>query len=66
MAGGGRITGRFGERLDPFSGEGAFHTGVDISAQYGDAVHATADGEVIEAAEQLGTAGWSSWTTASA
>src|SRR6185295_11323592 len=26
----GRITGTFGERLDPFSGEGAFHTGVDI------------------------------------
>ena len=28
----GPITGRFGERLDPFSGEGAFHTGVDISS----------------------------------
>lgn len=50
----GGITGRFGERLDPFSGEGAFHTGVDISAQYGDAVHATADGMVVEAAEHTG------------
>jgi murein DD-endopeptidase MepM/ murein hydrolase activator NlpD len=50
----GRITGRFGERLDPFSGEGAFHTGVDISSPYGDAVRATADGVIIEAAEHVG------------
>jgi len=42
----GRITGSFGERLDPFSGEGAFHTGVDISSQYGDGVRAAADGVV--------------------
>ena len=33
----GHITDSFGERLDPFSGEGAFHTGVDVSADYGDA-----------------------------
>ncbi len=42
----GHISGSFGERLDPFSGEGAFHTGVDISTQYGDPVRATADGVV--------------------
>ncbi len=30
----GRITGSFGERIDPFSGEGAFHRGVDISSDY--------------------------------
>jgi murein DD-endopeptidase MepM/ murein hydrolase activator NlpD len=42
----GRITGSFGERLDPFSGEGAFHAGVDISSQYGDGVRAAADGVV--------------------
>ena len=45
----GRITGSFGERLDPFSGEGAFHTGVDISSQYGDGVRAAADGVVTHA-----------------
>ena len=50
----GQISGRFGERLDPFSGEGAFHTGVDISSAYGEAVRATADGTVVEAAEHTG------------
>src|ERR1700736_1868746 len=40
----GHISDSFGERLDPFSGEGAFHTGVDVSSDYGAPVHATADG----------------------
>jgi len=43
----GRITASFGERLDPFSGEGEFHTGVDISSGYGDPVRATAEGVVM-------------------
>jgi len=43
----GQITGSFGERLDPFSGEGTFHAGVDISSQYGDDVRVTADGLVV-------------------
>lgn len=42
----GAITGSFGERIDPFNGEGAFHSGVDISSQYGTAVIAPADGVV--------------------
>lgn len=43
----GRLVGGFGDRVDPFSGEGAFHAGVDISADYGQTVQATADGFVI-------------------
>jgi murein DD-endopeptidase MepM/ murein hydrolase activator NlpD len=42
----GHITGSFGERIDPFSGEGAFHRGVDISAEIGTRVVAPADGVV--------------------
>jgi murein DD-endopeptidase MepM/ murein hydrolase activator NlpD len=42
----GEVTGHFGERLDPFSGEGAFHAGVDIASHYGDEVHASGDGIV--------------------
>lgn len=50
----GHITDSFGERLDPFSGEGAFHTGVDVGADYGAAVHATADGMVMDAGQHTG------------
>lgn len=42
----GPITGSFGERIDPFNGEGAFHSGVDISSSYGQPVIAPADGVV--------------------
>jgi murein DD-endopeptidase MepM/ murein hydrolase activator NlpD len=42
----GKITGPFGERIDPFNGEGAFHRGVDISCSYGDPIVAPADGVV--------------------
>jgi murein DD-endopeptidase MepM/ murein hydrolase activator NlpD len=42
----GEITGHFGERLDPFSGEGAFHAGLDIASHFGDIIRATADGVV--------------------
>ena len=45
----GRILSTYGSRSDPFSGEGAFHTGVDLSAPEGTPVHAAADGVVIHA-----------------
>ena len=50
----GHITDSFGERLDPFSGEGAFHTGVDVASDYGAPVHATADGVVTVAEMHAG------------
>jgi murein DD-endopeptidase MepM/ murein hydrolase activator NlpD len=50
----GHITDSFGERLDPFSGEGAFHTGVDVATDYGVAVHSTADGIVTIAENHAG------------
>ena len=45
----GRVTSSFGEREDPFNGEGTFHAGIDISAPLGEAVHAAADGRVENA-----------------
>ena len=49
----GAITGSFGERIDPFNGEGAFHSGVDISAGIGQPVVAPADG-IVEFADFSG------------
>ena len=49
----GQITGSFGERIDPFNGEGAFHSGVDISAGIGCPVIAPADG-IVTFADFLG------------
>ena len=49
----GVVTGSFGERIDPFNGEGAFHSGVDISAGLGSAVIAPADG-IVTYADFLG------------
>jgi murein DD-endopeptidase MepM/ murein hydrolase activator NlpD len=49
----GQVTGSFGERIDPFNGEGAFHSGVDIGSNYGHPVIAPADG-VVTFADFLG------------
>ena len=50
----GQITAAFGQRMDPFSGEGVFHAGVDISAPNGSRVEASADGIVLMASPEAG------------
>jgi murein DD-endopeptidase MepM/ murein hydrolase activator NlpD len=52
----GRLMSNFGNRTDPFSGGGAWHAGVDISAPSGTAVKASADG-VVAGAEWAGAYG---------
>ena len=49
----GPVTGSFGERIDPFNGEGAFHSGVDIGSAYGQSIVAPADG-VVDFADFMG------------
>jgi murein DD-endopeptidase MepM/ murein hydrolase activator NlpD len=50
----GKVLSIWGQRIDPLSGEGAIHTGVDISATTGTVVHATADGVVVFASRFAG------------
>ncbi len=50
----GPITSSFGERQDPFNGEGAFHKGIDISGIMGEPVRAPADGTVLMAGPASG------------
>jgi murein DD-endopeptidase MepM/ murein hydrolase activator NlpD len=52
----GWLTGTFGGRSDPFTGEPGFHQGLDISTERGQPVYATADG-VVESASYTGDYG---------
>ena len=52
----GRLMSPFGGRSDPFSGEGAIHSGVDLTATSGTPVRVTADG-VVAFAEWSGRYG---------
>lgn len=45
----GAVSSAFGGRSDPFSGDGDFHTGVDLQAPAGTPVHVAADGVVAKA-----------------
>ena len=49
----GQVTGSFGERIYPFNGEGAFHSGVDIGTSYGSPIIAPADG-IVTLTDTLG------------
>ena len=46
----GWLSSAYGNRPDPFTGRRDFHPGLDISADHGRAVHATADGTIESAA----------------
>ena len=45
----GYMTSYFGQRIDPFLGEGRFHSGIDIVAPFGSLVTSPADGLVVYA-----------------
>ena len=44
----------FGERVDPFTGQTAFHPGQDFSGHYGDPIHVTAPGVISFAGQRSG------------
>jgi len=46
---GGRLTSEYGWRTDPFTGQKAFHGGVDLGLPEGTPIYASGDGVVIEA-----------------
>jgi murein DD-endopeptidase MepM/ murein hydrolase activator NlpD len=48
----GYLSAGFGNRLDPFTGQRDFHTGLDISAPVGTKVQAPADGVVVSVGQK--------------
>jgi murein DD-endopeptidase MepM/ murein hydrolase activator NlpD len=52
----GGLTGFFGGRSDPFTGEPGYHQGIDISTEKGQPIYATADG-VVDTATYSGDYG---------
>jgi murein DD-endopeptidase MepM/ murein hydrolase activator NlpD len=50
----GRVTSRFGWRLDPIHGAPRFHRGIDIRAAYGQDVPSAANGRVVSVGAQGG------------
>jgi murein DD-endopeptidase MepM/ murein hydrolase activator NlpD len=50
----GRLTSRFGYRVDPFTRRKALHTGVDLASPAGTKVHAAQGGSVVFAGERYG------------
>ena len=52
----GWLTGTFGRRSDPFTGEPAFHQGLDISTEKGQPIYATAHG-IVESSGYSGEYG---------
>lgn len=54
LASGYQLESGFGRRLDPIRGRAAFHTGMDMSDDYGTPVHATAPGKIVAAGWENG------------
>jgi len=50
----GEVSAYFGQRMDPFTGEPAFHAGIDIAAPIGAGVLAAADGIVLYSGRDRG------------
>jgi murein DD-endopeptidase MepM/ murein hydrolase activator NlpD len=50
----GYLSSKFGIRVDPFTKELRFHSGVDIAAPKGTPIHAAASGEVIFSGKERG------------
>ena len=54
LVGAMRLSSPFGVRTDPFSGEGAFHSGMDFASPKGTKVFATGAGKITFAGEKSG------------